>query len=143
MANNINITVTEILGTDSMNNSRVTINNNFKTLATAINAIGRLVSNDEIGSPTTPLRGRELRVGDVVVTTQGITIGEYTLTSEHIQKIIQLFDTNQLELINDAEQGLRISVDNGEVRFEITGDPEHTICTINENKILTDSGTGE
>lgn len=143
MANNINITVTEILGTDSMNNSRVTINNNFKTLATAVNTIGRLVSDDEIGSPTTALKGSSLQTGDVTVNSQGVRIGDYLLTSEHIQKIIQLFDTNQLELINDAEQGLRISVDNGEVRFEITGDSEHTNCTINGNEILTDSGTGE
>lgn len=141
MANNINITVTEILGTDSMNNSRVTINNNFKTLATAINTIGRLVSDSEIGSPTTALKGSELRVGDVVVTAQGVTIGEYTLTSEHIQKIQQLM-AGRLEILNDAQDGININVDNNEVRFEITGEDTVT-AQINGNDILTNSGTGE
>jgi len=141
MANNINITVTEILGTDSMNNSRVTINNNFRVLAQAINTIGQLVSADEIGSTTTALKGNELRVGDVVVTTQGVTIGEYTLTSEHIQKIQQLM-AGRLEILNDAQDGININVDNHEVRFEITGEDTVT-AQINGNDILTNSGTGE
>lgn len=141
MAGNINITVTEILGTDSMNNSRVTINNNFRVLAQAINTIGQLVSADEIGSTTTALKGSTLQIGNIAINSNGITIGDNTLTADHIAKLIRLFDDNQLELLNGSQEGIRINVDNAGTTLEITGDVCN--CTINGNDILTESGTGE
>lgn len=140
MAGNINITVTEILGTDGMNNSRVTINNNFRVLAQAINTIGQLVSADEIGSTTTALKGSTLQIGNITINSNGITIGDNTLTADHIAKLIRLFDENQLDLTSN-DMGIRINVDNAGTTLEITGDVCN--CTINGNDILTESGTGE
>lgn len=73
---NFSVTVTEILGTDSMNNSRVTINNNFNTLATAINNISNLVSTTQIGNATTiDLQGKSATIGGVTINNGAVQIG--------------------------------------------------------------------
>lgn len=73
--------ITEILGTDGLNESRITINNNFKICQDAINEIVELVHTGEasniIGDGNTAIVGNTLRLGDVV------------LTSEQLQQLIE------------------------------------------------------
>lgn len=62
----------EILGTDAISDSRVTINQNFKICEQAINDIARLVqpgdASSTIGSNSTSLVGGVLTLGNIVLT---------------------------------------------------------------------------
>lgn len=62
----------EILGTDGISDSRITINQNFKICEAAINDIARLVQTGDvssaIGSETTTLIGGSVRIGNTVLT---------------------------------------------------------------------------
>lgn len=73
---------TEILGTNGLNESRITINQNFRMCEDAINEINRLVQSGEassvIGSENTTLMGSTLNLGGVV------------LTREQLQALIEL-----------------------------------------------------
>lgn len=79
------IRVTEVLGTDSMNNSRITINNNFKTLADAINKIDTaLHSSIDMGTVSAEsLSAQTLRLGDV------------SLDAEHLRKLLAHISSGQ------------------------------------------------
>lgn len=92
-----NITVTEILGTDSMNNSRVTINNNFKTLAQAVNDLSSVVTPTEIGTFNTAIKGSSITIGssnNVIINNNGIHIGTNgaVLDEELLTTIINFFN---------------------------------------------------
>ena len=88
---NFSVTITEILGTDSMNNSRVTINNNFRTLATAINNISNLVSSNQIGEATTvDFYGKSATVGGVVISNNAIQIGNSSLDASALASLLEL-----------------------------------------------------
>lgn len=96
---NFNVTVTEILGTDSMNNSRVTINNNFKTLAQTINQMGLLFNGNEIGSKTSEFSGSKATIGGVTIENNSIKIGSSSLDDTSLAALLQL--------INNGLQGLQ------------------------------------
>lgn len=72
--------ITEILGTDGLNESRITINNNFKICQDAINELSGIVrigeTSNTIGDGSTAIVGGTLRLGNVV------------LTSEQLQQLI-------------------------------------------------------
>lgn len=92
-----NITVTEILGTDSMNNSRVTINNNFNALATAVNDLMNVVTATSVGTTNTALAGSSLTIGssnEIVINSSGIHIGTTgaVLDEELLETIINFFN---------------------------------------------------
>lgn len=93
-----NITVTEILGTDSMNNSRVTINNNFKTLAQAIDTLNSVVTPSEIGNvQSVALKGSSVTVGsnnEIIINSNGIHMGAGVLDEELLTTIIEFFNNN-------------------------------------------------
>lgn len=92
---NFSVTVTEILGTDSMNNSRVTINNNFRTLATAINNISNLVSSNQIGDATTvDFFGKSAVIGGVSISSNAIQIGSSSLDGASLAALLQLLENN-------------------------------------------------
>ena len=88
---NFNVTITEILGTDSMNNSRVTINNNFSTLANTINQMGLLFDGNAIGSnSTSEFKGVKANIGNVIIENGSIRIGSTTLNGEDFARIKEL-----------------------------------------------------
>lgn len=93
------VTVTEILGTDSMNNSRVTINNNFRTLAESINSIANIISGNTIGvsgvefvgdsvNVSGEVKGNSLKLGSASLDEQ--TLAALLQLATHSQKIIEL-----------------------------------------------------
>ena len=83
-----NVNVTEIKGTDSMNNSRVTINDNFKTLADAVNDIGGLINDNEIGNQaSSEFKGAEASIGGVTLREGSIRIGSVALDANDFEAI--------------------------------------------------------
>ena len=98
---NFNVTVTEILGTDSMNNSRVTINNNFKTLAQTINQMGLLFNGNEIGSQTSEFSGSKATIGGVTIENNSIKIGSSSLDATSLAALLQF--TNGLQGLQDLK----------------------------------------
>lgn len=79
------IRVTEVLGTDSMNNSRITINNNFKTLADAINKIDTaLHSSIDMGA-----------VSAESLSAQTLHLGDVSLNAEQLQQLLALITSAQ------------------------------------------------
>lgn len=93
------VTVTEILGTDSMNNSRVTINNNFRTLAESINSIANIISGNTIGvsgvefvgdsvNVSGEVKGNSLKLGNTALDEQ--TLAALLQLAPHIQEILNL-----------------------------------------------------
>lgn len=82
------INVTKIKGTDSMNNSRVTINDNFNTLAEAINTIGDLINGDEIGNQASSnFKGAEASIGGVTLREGSIRIGSVALDANDFEAL--------------------------------------------------------
>lgn len=79
----MNIIVTEILGTDSMNNSRITINNNFKTLADSIKQLER---NLQQSFPSITTDSLTISGGTLV-------LGNVSLTSAQLQALLALLNT--------------------------------------------------
>lgn len=78
------ITVTEIKGTDAMSASRITINNNFTMLASAINDIP--VNGTTIGGATYTLNGANVVVGG------SLQIGSTTLNETELGMLKQLIE---------------------------------------------------
>lgn len=102
---NFTVNVTTILGTDSMNNSRVTINNNFELLAQSVNAISDFFNGNAIGSTNSSFTGASLTAGGVSISGGSIQIGNnvtisgtaltvggqsFNLTEANIQKLNEL-----------------------------------------------------
>jgi hypothetical protein len=81
----MNIIVTEILGTDSMNNSRITINNNFKTLADSIKQLER---NLQQSFPSITTDSLTISGGTLV-------LGNVSLTSAQLQALINQLPPNE------------------------------------------------
>lgn len=79
----MNIIVTEILGTDSMNNSRITINNNFKTLADSIKQLER---NLQQSFPSITTDSLTISGGTLV-------LGNVSLTSTQLQALLTSLNT--------------------------------------------------
>jgi len=92
---NFNVTVTEILGTDSMNNSRVTINNNFNTLAQTINQMGLLFNGNEIGSQTSEFSGSKATIGGVTIENNSIKVGSTVLGVADFSTLRTMIDNYQ------------------------------------------------
>ena len=90
------ITVTQILGTDAMNASRITINENFNTVASAINTLQSLVSTNQIGTPTASIVCSSLNAGQNGITTNGtvtcngLTIGGTSLNEQNLIGLLAL-----------------------------------------------------
>lgn len=105
---NFSVTVTTILGTDSMNNSRVTINNNFKTLADSINNIAEFfpVAN-QFGSNTLTVTASTVNAASAVITndikvgngvklsTNGLTIGSELLDETKLTALLNLLQIQE------------------------------------------------
>lgn len=74
------ITITEILGTDALNASRITINSNFQTCEGAINNLLSIINVTEgatnIGNNTTQYIGNSL------------TLGQYTLDAQKLGELL-------------------------------------------------------
>lgn len=75
------IRITEILGTDNMNNSRITINNNFKTIAETINRLDNQIHT-------------EIAMGSIsaenLTLSNGLKIGNTELTEDQLQQLLAL-----------------------------------------------------
>lgn len=75
------IRITEILGTDNMNNSRITINNNFKTIAETINRLDNQIHT-------------EIAMGSIsaenLTLSNGLKIGNTELTEDQLQQLLTL-----------------------------------------------------
>lgn len=75
------IRITEILGTDNMNNSRITINNNFKTIAETINRLDNQIHT-------------EITMGSIsaenLTLSNGLKIGNTELTEDQLQQLLAL-----------------------------------------------------
>lgn len=85
---NFNVTTTEILGTDSMNNSRVTINNNFKSLAETINSIGNYFPGvDQFGTSTMTITASSITASNVIAK-NFVRIGNTTLNEQQLIVIL-------------------------------------------------------
>lgn len=95
MITDFQVTVTEILGTDSMNNSRVTINNNFKTLASSINSLTQVINAN-----TSTIGGRGINFeGDTAlihgsINANSINLGSAALDGQTLQALLKLLETN-------------------------------------------------
>lgn len=75
------IRITEILGTDNMNNSRITINNNFKTIAETINRLDNQIHTEiTMGSVS----------AETVTLSNTLKIGNTELTEEQLQQLLAL-----------------------------------------------------
>ena len=83
------IRVTEILGTDSMNNSRITINNNFRTLSDTINKLeSEIRSSIEMGDVVASSVTSETRVAS-----DRLEIGGVQLDGETLSALIALLNS--------------------------------------------------
>lgn len=78
------ITVTEILGTDALNASRITINSNFAICEEAINNLLNIITIGEsssiVGTSTTQFKG------------SSITLGQQTLDSQKLEQLLNLLN---------------------------------------------------
>lgn len=78
------ITVTEILGTDALNASRITINSNFHVCEGAINSLLNIINVSEsasiIGNVNTQYNGNSL------------TLGQYTLDAQKLGQLLELLN---------------------------------------------------
>ena len=75
------IRITEILGTDNMNNSRITINNNFKTIAETINRLDSQIHTEiTMGSVS----------AETVTLSSALKIGSTELTEDKLQQLLAL-----------------------------------------------------
>ena len=78
------ITVTEILGTDALNASRITINSNFAICEDAINNLLNIITIGEsssiVGTSTTQFKG------------SSITLGQQTLDSQKLEQLLNLLN---------------------------------------------------
>lgn len=78
------ITVTEILGTDALNASRITINSNFAICEGAINNLLNIITIGEsssiVGTSTTQFKG------------SSITLGQQTLDSQKLEQLLNLLN---------------------------------------------------
>ena len=89
---NFTVTVTEILGTDSMNNSRITINNNFSALATSVNEILKVV---DIESASTTIGGTGVNFNGNNATFQNnvsattLTLGNITIDQSQLDALLK------------------------------------------------------
>lgn len=61
------ITITEILGTDSLSSSRITINNNFNTLKSEVNRLAKYVNNSTIGGSVYDVECKTLKIGSTIL----------------------------------------------------------------------------
>ncbi len=99
------INITEIQGTDGLNASRITINNNFRSLKDAIDVISDKFVIDgstiTIGSNGYDVRsyGDMMVEGIVSTSAAGIKIGNTVLTEEQLIRLIELIPINS----NSAE----------------------------------------
>lgn len=106
------ISVTEILGTDGLNASRITINNNFRVLKDAINRFGDVVSIEQssirIGDGSYPVSvpsamsiSNNLTVSNDVSCTNvrcdKVVIGAYELDVNLLQQIVEYFENQPTE----------------------------------------------
>lgn len=92
MTTDFQVTVTEILGTDSMNNSRVTINNNFKTLASSINSLTQVINANTIGGTGINFEGDNAVIRGSV-NANSINLGSAALNEETLQALLALLKT--------------------------------------------------
>lgn len=83
------IRVTEILGTDSMNNSRITINNNFRTLSDTINKLeSEIRSSIEMGDVVA-----SSVTSETLVASDRLEIGGVQLDGETLSALIALLNS--------------------------------------------------
>lgn len=83
------IRVTEILGTDSMNNSRITINNNFRTLSNTINKLeSEIRSSIEMGDVVA-----SSVTSETLVASDRLEIGGVQLDGETLSALIALLNS--------------------------------------------------
>ena len=75
------ITVTEILGTDALNASRITINSNFSVCAGAINSLLNIISISESAA--------SIGNGDTQYTGSSLTLGQYTLDAQTLGQLLE------------------------------------------------------
>lgn len=78
------ITVTEILGTDALNASRITINSNFSVCAGAINSLLNIISISESAA--------SIGNGDTQYTGSRLTLGAYTLDATTLGQLLELLN---------------------------------------------------
>lgn len=84
------ITITEILGTDALNASRITINSNFHSCEGAINSLLNIINVSESAA----IIGN----GDTQYTGNALTLGQYTLDAQKLGQLLELLnqgDTQQ------------------------------------------------
>lgn len=96
MSTDFQVTVTEILGTDSMNNSRVTINNNFKTLASSINSLTQVINTNTstIGGTGINFKGDNALISGSV-NANSINLGSTALNEQTLKALLALLETNR------------------------------------------------
>lgn len=98
MITDFQVNVTEILGTDSMNNSRVTINNNFKNLAKSISSIVNIISGNTIGVSGVKFIGDSVNVSGEVQA-NSLKLGDTPLDGQTLADLLQLAPHSQ-EILN-------------------------------------------
>ncbi len=94
---NFSVTITEILGTDSMNNSRITINNNFATLAASINTLANFIdpaNGGTVGSTNATFTGSQLTVTNATVTGV-LKVGNTEIDGATLQALIDNLPTTE------------------------------------------------
>ena len=114
------VNTTEILGTDGLNASRITINNNFRILGDAINTLSGAIdiSGTDItiggNASLVGIRGQlnvaqGLRVGGELGVDSNLTIagntlilGGVTLTSTQLQQLLDLIENNNSVSVEPA-----------------------------------------
>lgn len=91
MITDFQVTVTEILGTDSMNNSRVTINNNFQTLASSINSLTQVINanTSTIGGTGINFEGDSALIRGSI-NANSINLGSTALDEHTLQELLAL-----------------------------------------------------